>query len=901
MRRTFSCNIVLLVAIFFLVNNNVYSQDAIITGRIKYGNEPLQGATIFIGNKSIITDQDGKFTLPVKAGAYTIIITHVGYKKIEQTIIAQAGSTENVEFDMMPGELLDGVTIHSRSKIQRSNLITPVPVDVYSFDKIIETGQISLTQMLNFLAPSFTASREILHEPLTLRGLDPQHVLILINGNRYHSMVWLFSGGLKGQLGKGSVGNDLNSIPFPAIERIEVLRDGAAAQYGSDAIAGVINIKLKTTKGTSFHSQLGQFYKGDGEKIVAGLYQGFVLKNKHLPADRQGFLGFSAYYRNQAATFRGATYEGLIYLNYPIGATRADSTSTEQQDELLVRSRGFNRKAVIENAGNTKLISKGISMNMGIPLNDRIELFLTTFVNDRKLDRSTAFRLPRDSTRINYYLYPDGVQPRSKPATIDVSIIAGIKGKTKKDLYWDISNSYGSNSIENNSTKDYNVTQTFILREKAQTSFYSGTDVFKQLTNDINFLKQFSPAIKQIKRLNLGWGAEWRLENYQTKLGEEAFWQNFDTTNYPRVNVLGPENVVNKSRNVFGAYAELESEYKNSLLINIATRYEYYNDLGGNLAGKLAARYKISPKFIVRTSINNGFRAPSLQQRYMTSIGYALNVRRETIISGTFPNDHAVVRALNIPVLTAEKTINISGGVTSTLLKNINLTVDAYWIQIKNRIVLSGSFEKTPGNTIAAILAPYPALSSITRIAFFANSINTKTKGIDIVIDGKFDNKKESLELSLAANFNSTLLFGPIKTSDKLAVNSQSSNTLFNSEDRTRIEKGQPGSKIILSMIYKTGKTKLIIRNTRFGSTAIAPLGLPQEIFSSKILTDISITYSPKTWASFTIGANNIANIYPDRLKHKENTSSGGWVYSPEASPFGFNGGYYFVNMIFNW
>jgi iron complex outermembrane receptor protein len=899
MRRTLGYNIVLLL-ISVLVNSVSFSQDAIITGKVRFGNETLQAATVSIGNKNILTDQNGNFSLPIKPGTYTIIITHTGYKKKEQTFIAEAGITKNVDFDMIPDEELRDLRLGSRSKIQRSNLNTPVPIDVFSFGKLVETGQITLTQMLNFLSPSLNASREVLNEPVTLRGLDPQHVLILVNGIRYHNMVALFSGALKGQLGKGSVGNDLNSIPFPAIEKIEILRDGATAQYGSDAIAGVINIRLKKNVGTSFNTQVGQFYKGDGEKFIAGLYHGFVLKNKRLPDGRQGFLGLSVYYRNQAETFRGATYEGLIYLNYPTGATLQDSINIKQQDDLLVKSRGFNRRAVIDNAGNTKFISKGISINGGFPVNDRTELFLTTLVNSRKLDRGAFFRLPRDSSRINYFLYPDGVQPRGRSNTVDVSFIAGVKGKTKNEIHWDISSSYGINSRRSMSTNSYNETQTFILGANAQTSFDNGTDNFKQLTSDINFSKQFLPTANQIKTLNLGWGAEWRLENYHTNLGEEASWKNYDTVNYPLVPEPGPENVLNKTRNVLGAYVEMESEFKNNLLFNIAGRYEYYSDFGGNMAVKLATRYKLSSKILLRASVNNGFRAPSLQQRYSTSIGYGLNENRETVVGGIFPNNHKVVRALNVPLLTAEKTINVSGGFTSTVLKNVDLTVDAYWIQIKDRIVVSGNFVRKDGDSLDKILDQYPELDAITRVSFFANAINTITKGIDIVLDGNWGSKTESFGISLAANFNSTSIYGPVKTSDKLATISGSSNTLFNSEDRTRIEKGQPGSKIILSTIYRTAKIKFMIRNTRFGKTMIAPLSLPVENFSSKILTDVSLTYSPKTWIAITAGANNIANIYPDRLKHYANTSQGGWVYSPEASPFGFNGGYYYVSMSLN-
>ena len=345
MRRTFGYSGVLLCTAIFFVNNISFAQNATITGKVKCGVESLPAATVSLAGQTRLTNDKGEFSFAVTPGTYRIIITHAGYKKIEQTIHAEAGSIKNVDFDMIPDDLLTEVMLGSRSKIQRSNINTPVPIDVFSYGKLVETGQITLTQMLNFLSPSFNASREVLNEPVTLRGLDPQHVLILINGIRYHNMAWLFGGALKGQLGKGSVGNDLNSIPFPAIEKIEVLRDGAAAQYGSDAIAGVINIKLKKNAGTLLNTQVGQFYKGDGEKFITGIYHGFALKNKRLPRDRQGFLGLSVYYRNQAETFRGASYEGLIYLNYPTGATLQDSINIKQQDNLLVESRGFNRRA----------------------------------------------------------------------------------------------------------------------------------------------------------------------------------------------------------------------------------------------------------------------------------------------------------------------------------------------------------------------------------------------------------------------------------------------------------------------------------------------------------------------------------------------------------------------------
>ncbi len=910
MKRVVS-NIILTVAVICLANTISFAQNAVIKGMVKYNNEALQAASVSFDNKTILTDQNGEFSLTVKTGTYTIIITYAGYKKAEQIVVANSGSTIHINIEMIPaGALEELVMIGSRSTIQRTNINTPVPVDVFSRTQLVETGQISLTQILNFLAPSFNTSREVLNEPATLRGLDPQHVLILVNGIRYHNMAWLFSGGLKGHLGKGSVGNDLNSIPFSAIEKIEVLRDGATAQYGSDAIAGVINIKLKNKTGkTSIQTHAGQFYKNDGEKFLAGLYRGFSLKNKRLPPDRSGFISLSANYRNQAPTFRGGIYDWLVYKNYPsTPIPRADSIIIKRQDDSLVQLRGFNRQGVADNIGITKLKSTGLAINSSYPINSRTELFFTTIVNSRRLDRSGFYRLPRDSARVNHFLFPNGFQPRNKSTTVDATITAGIKGKTKKDWQWDISSSYGINSVRNASANTNNASQTLILGVNAPTSFYTGTDIFKQLTNDINFTKQLLRAGNKFKSLNFSWGAEWRLENYVSRIGEEASWKNYDTVNYLQggLGVPGPENATNKSRNVFGGYAELESEFKNNLLFNLAGRYEYYSDFAGNMAGKLAIRYKFSKNFLLRASINNGFRAPSLQQRYLTSITLALNPARILVASGIFPNTHEVVRALNIASLTAEKSINISTGLTAKFLKHINLAVDAYWIQIKDRIIISGSFERNNNNTLDTILDFYPQFDAIRRVSFFTNAINTRTKGLDIVLDGNWSNRKKSFGISLAANFNSTRLYGAIKTSDKLSTISQSSTTLFNSEEKTRIEKGQPGSKMILSITYKTGKIKLNIRNTRFGETMITPISQTPpfspnpEFFSSKILTDVSLSYNFKPWTTITIGANNIANVYPDKLKHYKNTSNGGLIFSPEASPYGFNGGYYFVNLNFN-
>jgi len=896
--------ILLFISSLLVLSSHLLAQSIVLKGKVKFGGEPLEGVTVALENRTTVTDDNGIFSFFVSPGNYVITITYSGYKKIEQDILIDTINKNYFEFDLMPNDRMEEVVLlGSRSLNPKTNLTSTIPVDVFSTTRLAETGQISLTQMLNVSAPSFNASREVLNEPATLRGLDPDHVLILVNGVRYHNMAWLFAGNLGGQLGRGSAGNDLNSIPFPAVDKIEILRDGAAAQYGSDAIAGVINIRIKKNTGkTSIQLHTGQYYKGDGTKFSLGLNRGFVL-------NKSGFVNLSFSHRYQAPTYRGGEYRGTVYYD-TTGATAQQKEILLALDAQKVADSGFNRKTVVDNAGSTKLISDGFLLNGGYSLRNHKEIFLVTSVNSRKLDRLNAYRFPKDKSRVNFILFPNGFQPHGKSNTVDIMVTAGIKSVTKKQWHWNYTSSYGVNWVDNHLTNANNASQTYILGANAPTSFYTGRDVYKQITNNINFTRRFSSPAVKLKSFNLGLGAEWRIENYHSKIGEEASWYNYDPAHYSQggVGSGGPENAVNKSRNVIGTYVEVEPELSDHFLINIAGRYEYYSDFGGNMAAKFATRYKFSEHFLMRASVNNGFRAPSLQQRYFKSIqnsgtnsGGALTI----ITRGIFPNDDEVIRAIGIPLLTAEKTLNVSGGFALSLSNILMLTADAYWIQIKNRIVLSGMFDRKTGTTLDSILDMYPQFNAISRVSFFSNAINTRTKGIDIVMNAHCKAGEAKLQFNVGANFNSTHQYGEIRTSDKLSLNDENSNTILSTEEKTKIEKSQPNNKIILFMIYERAKTKVVISNTRFGKTTIAPLVTNPtkfifESFSPKVLTDINFAYSFTTWITVTAGVNNLFNVYPDRLKNYENTSQGSWIYSPEASPFGFNGGYYFVNLNFN-
>ena len=884
----------------------LYAQEGTLSGIVRNADELLPAATVSVADKTIVTDQEGRFSFSLEPGVYTLIISHTGYRKIEQTVTVEAGATRELDIAMMAIDLLEEVTVGSRSLIRRNPMNQPLPVDRIPVQQLQQTGQVSLSQMLTLVAPSFNASREVLHEPATLRGLDPQHLLILLNNTRYHNMAFYFSGNLKGQLGRGSVANDLNSIPFSAIEEVEILRNGASAQYGSDAIAGVINIRLKKVTGsTSLQLHTGQFYNRDGDKLSFGLYHGFSLGKKNAPPDRRSFLAVAANYRYQEPTFHGGAYEGLVYYD-TTRRTPREKDSLLQLDNQKVAERGFDRRKAVDNIGNSKLSTYGLSLNGGYAIDGKTQLFWTATMNERKIARLAAYRFPRFRNQVNHFLYPDGFQPTLKSTTVDGTFIGGLTGETKQRWHWNFSCSYGLNSVKSYSEHSNNPTQTYLLGSNAQTSFYSGNEVYKLLTTGFNFSKKYTEPGSQRKLLNLAWGAEWRIETYISKIGEVAAWKNFDPANYPQFGEEAFENALHKNRDILAAYIEAETEPAKRLLVTLATRYERHRHFGGNLGAGLAMIYTLLDRLSLRASVNNGFRTPSLQQRYITAVQVS-NFNRGGVLvpgyKGLFSNDHPVTKAFGIPALTAEKTINVSGGITATLHKNMRLMVDAYWIQIRNRIILSGTLDRNNPD-VGKILDSIAGIR-VEQVQFFTNAINTRTKGLDIVLDGGWKINRGSLGFTLAANFTKTRLFGDIRASSKLPVNPVNSNSLFNLEEKTKMEQGQPASKIILSLTGKKDKAGFTLRNTRFGNTKTAALVdaksyiFSQEYFSSKILTDLSLTYDLKKWVTITTGSNNLFNVYPDPIKNHENTAQGILVYSPDGSPFGFNGGYYYISMNF--
>lgn len=886
-----------------------FAQNTTVRGAVKDATGlPLQGASVVVegSRKGVVTDAAGTYSISLPPGNYTLVITYVGMQQQRQPINVPAGGLSDVSTAMQSaGDLNRIVIVGSRSATVRSNTQTPVPVDVITSRDLQVTGQVEPTQMLNFVAPSYNSSRQTVADgtdhidPATLRGLGPDQVLVLVNGRRRYNTALL---NVNGTIGRGSVGTDLNSLPPEAIERIEVLRDGASSQYGSDAIAGVINVVLKkNNRGTTLFGHIGQQYAGDGGQRQIGLTQGFKL-------GKDGFLTLSGDLRHRDPTNRAGDYVGNVYRGFPGNYTPAQFDSVIALDNPFVQQNGFSRKNNLV-VGNSKLDNGGFVVNAGIPITSRLQAFATGSANWRDGKAAGFYRYPYQTSQVITELYPNGFLPYINSTIHDKSVIAGVQGKWSSGWNWDLSQTAGGNSFRFDISNTNNASQ-YTAGKAAQTSFYAGTLEFNQYTTNVNFSKDLGRRLG-FQSLNIATGAELRFDNYTIQAGEEASYKNYAPTSgrvggaqvFPG---FQPDNAVDETRTVAGAYLDLESDVTNRFLANVAGRYEYYSDFGSNGAGKLALRYKVLDALSVRGSFSNGFRAPSMQQRYFSSVATAfvnVNGVLSPVQNGTFRNNSDVARAFGIPSLTAEKSLNYSAGLTSRFGAGWNATADAYLIDIKDRIVLTGTFSKS-STVVANLLSAYPDINSV---AFFSNAIDTRTKGLDVVISKDTRLSNGSLRLTLAANFNKTEVTKNKPLPAPLQADAALGTVLFDREQRVRIEKGQPRNKITLALNYLFGKFNFNARATHFGRVESASGNslLLDESFDPRVVTDASIGYKISNFATITIGANNLGDVYPEKLKHTDyrgrvdNSSFGRFVYGRSATQFGFNGGYYYTSLVF--
>ena len=937
----------LFLGFFLLVLVPGFAQNITVTGRVSGTGGPQPGVTVLQQGTTngTSTDGEGRYRIEVP-GTATLVFSAVG--SASQQIPVNGRTTIDVRLADAATDLNEVVVTGSRATEGRSNILTTSPVDVISAREIKAFAQTDVAQIMTYVAPSFQSSRQAISDgtdhvdPASLRGLGPDQVLVLVNGKRRHSSALV---NINGTVGRGSVGTDLNVIPNASIKRIEVLRDGAAAQYGSDAIAGVINIQLKDdTTGIQATSTVGETYEGDGRLYQADANVGIGLAGR-------GFVDLSGQFSNRGYTNRsGVDTAPLIYLggnsgNFPGSADTEDKRrALKAEDDVLVAQNGYDRRNL--RLGQSESRNIGGFLNAGYKLLPAIglEAYVTAGATHRTGKAAGFYRLPNQVTQIDLTLYPNGFLPFINTRIDDQSVIAGLRA-TVAGFDVDLSNTFGRNEIRFDISNTLNAS----LIGYTPTTFYAGTIAFRQNTTNLNFTRRFTD-VAALSTLNVAFGGEYRNDNYQIGAGDVGSYiyggrrVNVTPTSTGTPAAAGaqvfpgyqPSDEVDRSRNNIAGYIDLESDLTEKLLVGVAGRAERYSDFGSNVSGKVSARYSILEQLAVRGTVGNGFRAPSLQQRYFTNTStqfvqgnaqQVLTVNNDNpIVRNSFTQGGTGQQGFGIPALKQEKSVNYSLGVTARAMESFTLTVDAYQIDIDDRIVLSSQFSRS-NPTVATILGTLP----VSQVQFFANAVDTRTRGIDIVANERLPLGAGRLGLTVAANFNKTEV-QRVRSSSTIdndptpgAINLQ--NTLFDRQQRGRLETAQPRSKINLTANYSVGIFGVELRTVRFGAVEYkdARLGSPtgdtflyssiDQTFRAKWVTDMTVSVQLLKEIGLTVGANNLFDVYPDKYKINprnnannfsvdpllnynsslDNTNRGRTIYNPNQ--FGYNGGFYFARL----
>lgn len=875
-------------ALLFITCATAQAQNGIIQGKVSDKFEPLVGATVMVVGTTNGTscDIDGKYQLSVAPGTYKLSASFVGNASQIKEVTVAAGQTATLDFVLKSSSALTEVVVVGSRSEPRTKLETAVPVDVISSKAISTSSQENVGQILQYLAPSFNSSHQTISDgtdhidPASLRGLGPDQVLVLVNGKRRHTSSLL---NVNGTVGRGTVGTDLNAIPTSAIERIEVLRDGAAAQYGSDAIAGVINIVLKKQVGVAnITSQVGVTSEGDGAMGKLGINYGFKI-------GKTGFLNVTGEFSDREATNRSGDYTGAVY-------------GDERDNDLTAffAQTGLGGKRVMS-IGNSAGRNGQVFFNAEVPIAGGGEFYANGGFSYRKGRANGFYRFPNSTSRVVLSLYPNGFSPEIHSDIEDKSLTMGLRGE-KNGWKLDFSNTRGSNGFDFNVKNSNNAS----LGAASPLGAYAGGFKYGQNTTNLDISRKLDLGFD----LNVAFGAEYRLERYEIVAGELNSYTNGGQESQPGVAGSAgiqvfpgfqPQNELNKTRTNTAGYIDLEADVTEALLLGVAGRFESYSDFGDNFSWKAVGRYKIGKMLSLRAAFSTGFRAPSLHQTFFSNLSTQFVTVGSTQVPvqvGTFNNESNVARAFGIERLKPEVSQNVSVGLTAQPLDGLSITVDAYNIDITDRIVLSGRFDS----------ADYPFLTTLGAGAaqFFTNAVDTKTQGLDVVTSYQTEFNTSSLTLTAAVNITKTEIQGAIKTPPLLAGKEDQ---LFNREEVSRLEVAQPRSKLVLSALYEIGKFAVTLRSTRFGEVngihpndgdpanwvvndATGVVETRDQLFAAKFVTDLDVTIKATKNLKVSVGANNILNVYPDKLTHSSNISSGRFVYSRRVSQFGVKGAF---------
>lgn len=945
----------------------------------------------------------GEFSISVLRLPTTLVVSSIGFATKEVTVSNTSYLTIVVSEDNSLDEV---VVIGSRNK-NRTVIDTPVPVDIIDIAKLATNGpQTSINEILNYVAPSFTSQTQTVSDgtdhidPASLRGLGPDQVLVLINGKRRHNSSLM---NINGTVGAGSVGTDMNAIPVSAIKRIEVLRDGAAAQYGSDAIAGVINIvlqdvtnklSLSVTTGANVSSGSNHQDGGiDGEKIQIDANYGLDLGKKGGFINFAGSLGIRKRASRNATNLEqiydianavenafttknpgtpisdmtaadyqaGAKLLGTKYISaadqIKIAAIDVDSpavaevkameaTATEpavvavdgvksgleqlsallpnggtgefgtyeELDNAQFALRGQERNDFRFKVGTAKLREGKFFANLSLPVSENAEVYSFGGISYRQ---GLGFGFLREPWRPkgNVASNPNGFLPGIQSDIVDKSAAVGIKGETESGWDIDFSNSYGQNSFIYTIVNTTNAS----LKAASPSTFSAGSHIFSQNTTNLDLSKYHEDIWAG---LNLAFGAEYRVDNFEVFAGKENSYATYDNNGIPTVggvggatNALGetlegtsqvfggftPENATNKTRNSIGTYFDVEADITEKFLVSLATRFESFSDFGETFNYKVASRFKLTDGISIRGAVNTGFRAPSLHQQFFSRSSTVFNASGVAEQVGLFTNDSQAAKLLKIGKLKEETSQSTSVGVTGKA-GGFTITVDAYQITIDDRIVLSGKFDNGGDPILTSIFTAAGA----GKAQFLANAINTKNEGVDVVAGYKFDVLNDfKLDNSLSATFSKTEITNI--NVPKLIADAGLSGDFFDGQEEAFLTIAQPRTKLNLTHVLSNDNWTFLLRNVYFGEVTDPDEFSGQArvsgatvnadaIYGEQIITDFTISKNFSESLSISIGANNLLDVYPDENR-EGSQSNASFPYSRRTSQFGFTGRFVFARL----
>jgi len=813
-------------------------------------------------------------------------------------------------------EVLEEIFILGSRVANRSATESSVPIDIINAESLSKGGFTELGQSLQTSAPSFNFTRtqvsdgSDLFRPATLRGLQPDQTLVLVNGKRRHNQA-IF--GLNGTVGAGAAGTDMNAIPISALGDIQVLRDGAAAQYGSDAIAGVINLTLNESTGvTTGFAQTGATAEGDGDKITLGLNRGFELGNEG------GFINLTLEYRD---------YDGV---------------NRSQRDRTGSSSIAPGELSDSVRWGQGDAASKFVSTfyNMAIPLSEDKEFYSFGGFSNRTALGNGFFRAFNSAAQNVPQIYPDGFLPRIDNEAEDTSLALGIRGDLNNDWAFDLSVVHGKNQYDFDSKNTINASYAAeyaannpgandadIAANSGPNSGYSGGFRFEQTTLNLDLSSQVNIGRDDV--LFVSFGAEYRDESYEIVPGEEASYAcglantnssfpsildpgTFAGCGFQAYPGLRPDAAVDASRDSYAAYLDLEMNVTEAWNVGAALRYENFSDSGDDLVGKLSSRYEISDTFSIRGALSTGFRAPSLQQSAYTA--FTTNLGPGGVLSPSFTATagSAFPTALGVTELELETTQNASIGFVFDATDEITITVDAYSVEISDRITLGSllSPEQVAFNP-AAVAAL--AATGADQANYFSNSVNSTTKGLDIIVSYETSLAEGTFSATFAGNINSTKI-DSVNTPQGIPKE-----VTLDSLQRSFLEDGQPQERATLTFDYKQGKWSSILRANYFGETNVTyfgndHIGLPgflsptgefeaTSVVESAVLLDLNVAYQLSENVELVAGVDNIFDVTPDELGEDEALdfiTQGAFKYPVRAVPYGFNGLSYFVRANFS-